>query len=50
MYVDEVLEGRIGQLTTEITAEPIEKTRAVEYEQEVQDDERVDMVDIMSDQ
>ena len=50
VYVGEVLKGRVDTLTTEITAEPVEKTRTVEYEQEVRDDERVDMVDVMSDQ
>ena len=45
-YVDEVLEGSIGALTTEITAEPVEETKVIEYQQEVEGQGRVDMVDI----
>ena len=46
-YIDEYVEGSVAQLTTEITAEPVEDTRTVEYQQEVQDDDRVDMIDLM---
>ena len=45
-FVDEVLEGSVEPLTTEIVAEPIEETRVVEYQQEVEEQGRVDMVDI----
>ena len=48
VYVDEVFKGRVGQLTTEITAEPVERTKTIEYQQTIEDDgDRVDMADIM---
>lgn len=48
VYVDEVFEGQVGQLTTEITAEPAENTRVVEYRQEIEEGDRIDMIDIIS--
>ena len=47
-YVGEVLEGRVRQLTTEITAEQVAETEVVEYQREVIGDERIDMIDVMS--
>ena len=46
VYVDEVFEGSISQITTEITAEPVGDTRVIEYQQEIEEQGQVDMVDI----
>lgn len=47
-YVAEVFEGSVGQLTTEITAEPVGETRVVEYQREIDEQDRVDMIDIIA--
>ncbi len=47
-YVDEVFEGSVDPLTTEITSEPVGETRVVEYQREVVEQGRVDMVDIVT--
>ncbi|MCY4577003.1 MAG: hypothetical protein OXB96_01035 [Candidatus Kaiserbacteria bacterium] len=47
-YTDELLEGSVEQLTTEITAEQVGDTRVVSYEREVDAGGRVDMIDVVS--